>query len=160
GRPHTSAMDGKGASSPRATAQHCPTPSLLPVSSIPALSNSEPCRYPSDDEAALQECCLSFSASSDWGLVSPSLTALRKPLMAPPMSLPSPRRRLVPNSMITISRMITSCQILMPIISIYSVTNYDPAAMAGWLLVQVSASRHASWCRACCPDPAYLSYHR
>src|SRR5690606_1386692 len=43
--------------------------------------------------------------------------------MAPPTSLPSPRRRLVPNSMITISRMITSCQILMPIISIYSVIN-------------------------------------
>src|SRR5690554_4356073 len=65
---------------------------------------------------------LSFSASSAWGLFSPSLTALRKPLMALPTSLPSPRRRLVPNSVTTISRMIRSCQILMPIISSYSLT--------------------------------------
>src|SRR5690606_33287360 len=51
------------------------------------------------------------------GALSPSLTDLRKPLMAPPRSEPRLRRRLVPNSMTTISRMIRSCQMLIPIIS-------------------------------------------
>src|SRR5690606_26229522 len=46
--------------------------------------------------------------------LSSSFIDLRKPLMASPTSEPMPFSRLVPNSRITISRMIASCQILIP----------------------------------------------
>src|SRR5690606_30470075 len=71
-------------------------------------------------EAAASMPVYLISCLTGSGALSPSLTDLRKPLMAPPRSEPRLRRRLVPNSMTTISRMIRSCQMLIPIISFTS----------------------------------------
>src|SRR5690606_21342582 len=53
--------------------------------------------------------CLSSTAG-----LSSSFIDLRKPLIASPTSDPMPFSRLVPNNRMTISRMIASCQILIP----------------------------------------------
>src|SRR5690625_1288716 len=47
---------------------------------------------------------------------SSSATGFLKPLMAEPKSVPMLRRRLVPNSMTTMARIIRSCHMLMPLI--------------------------------------------
>src|SRR5690606_23412246 len=100
----------------------------------------------------VQECCwlLSLSLSSAAGVLSPSLTALRKPLMALPTSEPRPRRRLVPNSSTTISRMIASCQILIPIISLNSSVPTSVAGVTVWIhRLGVHVMPHTAVLRSC-----------
>src|SRR5690606_2764082 len=72
---------------------------------------------------------LSLALSLSSSLVSPSLTALRKLLMAPPRSPPRPLRRLVPKIRMTIARMIRSCQMLIPPKPM-SLSSYDDVRLA------------------------------
>src|SRR5690606_7541554 len=95
---------------------------------------------------------------STWAVLSPSLTDLRKPAIALPRSEPRPRRRLVPNSMTTIRRMIRSCQMLIPIILLTSIASNavnDP---------RDRCVRFRTWIHACrgaaCLPPAVAPHGR
>src|SRR5690606_2354906 len=100
----------------------------------------------------VQECCwlLSLSLSSAAGVLSPSLTALRKPLMALPTSEPRPGRRLVPHSSTTLSRVVASCQILIPIISLNSSVPTSVAGVTVWIhRLGVHVMPHTAVLRSC-----------